>query len=329
MLEKTMKKVLTRQINKWLATITDDDVREAAAKDLIVTGGCFTSMILNEDVNDIDCYFRTKGTVVKVAEYYANVWNESRGEQRNAIDKITKVFVLDGASPSQEILDYYGVKDLKDSPAVMVSNCAPERVKIIFPSDGIVGRQDEEGDTLDPLSMVEEVDEVKVDEVEEAEPRDYVPVFMSTNAITLSRGVQIVVRFYGEPDEIHDTYDFEHCKAFYDHGKRVLSIPNGVYEATINKTLIYTGSRYPVCSVFRLRKFIGRGWHINAGQILKMCMQISAIDLLDIDVLEDQLIGVDSLYFMQLIEQFRKKQSEDDGFTLTAPYLLSVIDKIF
>ncbi len=92
--------------------------------------------------------------------------------------------------------------------------------------------------------------------------------------------------------------------------------------------MIYIGSKYPVCSLFRIRKFINRGWTINAGQILKIAMQISDLNLQDINVLEDQLIGVDSLYFMNLIKLFREKQKKGD-FVLTTSYVMSIIDKIF
>ena len=62
---------------------------------------------------------------------------------------------------------------------------------------------------------------------------------------------------------------------------------------------------------------------------LKMCLQISQLDLMDIATLEDQLIGVDSLYFMNLIEQFKRKEANDKDFKLTSSYIISIIDKIF
>jgi aryl carrier-like protein len=58
-------------------------------------------------------------------------------------------------------------------------------------------------------------------------------------------------------------------------------------------------------------------------------MQISALDLMNIDTLEDQLIGVDSLYFMRLIEQFRRMKEKNADWDLTPQYIISVIDKIF
>lgn len=336
MLEKTIKRTLDSKINSWLESIDSEEVKKAIKSDLIITGGCFTSMIQNETPKDFDCYFRTKKTVLLVAEYYAKKWNDSHKNQNNKLGMKTNVMVLDGANPSTELLNYYNIKDLKDSKSRMISNCPPERVKMIFPSDGIIGdpeaanASEELGvKVLPPIEMVTELDEIEADKIEKQETKEYFPVFISSNAITLSNGIQVVVRFYGEPNIIHDTYDFEHTKAYYDSGHEALEIPARVYECVVNKTLIYTGSKYPVCSIFRLRKFIDRGWTINAGQMLKMCIQISELDLMNIDVLEDQLIGVDSLYFMNLIEQFKKMKEIDGKFELTSSYIISVIDKIF
>src|SRR3546814_2766082 len=45
-------------------------------------------------------------------------------------------------------------------------------------------------------------------------------------------------------------------------------------DGLLRKELRYVGSKLPVCSLIRLRKFIRRGWVGNAGQILKMTMQV-------------------------------------------------------
>ena len=96
-------------------------------------------------------------------------------------------------------------------------------------------------------------------------------------------------------------------------------------EALLAKELRYVGSKYPICSVVRLRKFISRGWRINAGQILKMAMQISQLDLTDIKVLEDQLTGVDTAYFLQLIQRLK----DNDPEKVNGAYLIEIIDRIF
>jgi hypothetical protein len=60
-----------------------------------------------------------------------------------------------------------------------------------------------------------------------------------------------------------------------------------------------------------------------------MAFQISQLDLTDIKVLEDQLVGVDSAYFSMLIDGLKAKQSEDPGFKVEESYILTIIDRIF
>jgi hypothetical protein len=321
---KTMNKIIGRKLNEWLESIADTGLRDIIRENIVITGGCFPSMIQNETPKDFDCYFKTKEATKKVAEYYVKLWNDAHKDKK-------KVFVLDGANPCKELLEYYHIDAISQSNSRMIANTQPDRLKVIFPSAGVVGdpqevRADEE--LGDVLSNITEIDETKADEIIEQEKKKYFPVFLSTNAITLSNGIQIVVRFYGEPDKIHETYDFQHTKAYWTSATGTV-IPNEVYDAVVNKTLIYTGSKYPVCSIFRMRKFIERGWKINAGQMLKICMQVSELDLMNIDTLEDQLVGVDSLYFMSLIEQFRRMKEKNTDWDLTPQYIISVIDKIF
>ena len=96
-------------------------------------------------------------------------------------------------------------------------------------------------------------------------------------------------------------------------------------EALLSRTLVYAGSRYPLCSVIRSRKFVERGWRINAGQYLKMAMQISDLDLLDHTVLEEQLTGVDVAYFTEIVNKIREKNPEK----VDAAYLTEIINRLF
>jgi hypothetical protein len=56
-----------------------------------------------------------------------------------------------------------------------------------------------------------------------------------------------------------------------------------------------------------------------------MVMQVSELDLTDPKVLEDQLTGVDSAYFVQLISKLKDKDPEK----VNAAYLVEIIDRIF
>jgi hypothetical protein len=305
MKKKTIQKAISSKFDDWLQSITDEGVKKMVESNSIVTGGCIASMLLKEQVNDFDVYFTNKETVKAVAEYYVKIWNEANHDDG---------YVLDGAI------------DTGHGGAAL--NMTPDRIKIIFDSKGVAK---EEG-SLDDDTELEEWPDGKPVVDEESKPK-YRPIYLSGNAITLSQKIQIVIRFYGDPDNIHQHYDYIHCTNYWVSKGRVLTLKQAALEALLAKELIYVGSKYPLASVIRTRKFLKRGFTINAGQYLKMAFQISELDLKDVNVLEDQLTGVDVAYFQLLIDAITthcaKEKEEGKDFVISYNYLATIIDKIF
>ena len=340
MKKKTINAIIKKKINSWLSSIDDLDLSKKIEKDVIVTGGCIASMLLNEDVKDFDVYFKTRETTKAVAEYYCKKFNDRNKNHKNKFNYALEAFVLDGEDvkawkDGEKQLEEFApdFQNQGDSVSRMVAGCSEDRVKIIVRSDGVAAEDGLEevldSPFEDAVEALEAADEVPAEAIEESEEKEnYRPVFLSTNAITLSDKVQIVIRFYGEPEQIHENYDFAHCTNYWTFGEGVV-LHQKALEALLAKELVYQGSKYPLCSIIRTRKFIKRGFHINAGQYLKMCFQLSQLDLTNIDVLEDQLVGVDSAYFMQLIDGLRNKIDNDPNFKIEEQYVASIIDKIF
>ena len=152
---------------------------------------------------------------------------------------------------------------------------------------------------------------------------------MTNNAISLTGKVQIVLRFYGEPGRIHTNYDFVHCTSCWTSWDNELVMPARALETIINKELYYIGSKYPLCSVICTRKFMNRGWTINAGQYVKMVLQLNDLDLKNLHVFEEQLIGVDSTYFNHLIWTIEQMKKNDPDFTMESGYLIKLINDVF
>lgn len=311
---KTIKKVIRAKVDDWLASIEDEAVREIAAKNTIVTGGCIASMFLKEKVNDFDIYLRSHEAARAIAEYYVSRFSVKR---RNGI------------------------------PCSIAVESTSERIRIVVKSAGIASEEGAEqpyqyfegapegeggnyvGEVMGSPGEIEEAYEETEAAALESDDDDgkpkYRPVFLSTNAITLSGRIQIVLRFFGEPDEIHKNYDFIHCTNYWASWTNELTLHQAALESLLARELRYVGSKYPVCSVFRLRKFINRGWTINAGQVLKMLLQVSALDLTDHAVLEDQLTGVDAAYFVELVAKLKDK----DPDKVNSAYLVEIIDRLF
>lgn len=159
--------------------------------------------------------------------------------------------------------------------------------------------------------------------------KGYKPVFLSSNAITLSEDVQLVIRFYGDPSEIHENYDYIHCTSYYRPFTNELVLPQKALESLITKELKYVGSKYPLASIIRARKFIERGWTINAGQYLKMILQCGKLDLNDPVVLEEQLTGVDLTLFRIVIEAIKQRKEVEPDFDFSLEWVSDVVDKVF
>lgn len=306
---KTIRSVISKKINQWVESIEDEDLKEKVRKNTIVTGGSIVSMLLGEKINDFDVYFRDHATTLAVAEYYVSRFHDAK---KTDFD----LFVTDEG----------GRVKVQAKSAGVASATTPAGEYRYF--EGFPDQQgsDYVAKVLDNPQEIEDVHEdTQIEIAKNPEDDKFRPVFLSSNAITLSNKVQIVLRFYGEPDDIHANYDFVHCTSWWQSWDEKLVLRPEALESCLSKELKYVGSKYPICSIVRLRKFISRGWRINAGQILKMCLQISELDLTKIEVLEDQLTGVDTAYFLQVIDRLKEKDPEK----VNTAYLVEILDRMF
>lgn len=80
---------------------------------------------------------------------------------------------------------------------------------------------------------------------------------ITPNAITLSNKFQMITVLYGEPKTVTDTFDYEHCRAFYIPSDNKLFISPSTYNCIMNKKLVKRG---PERKYSREDKFIKRGW---------------------------------------------------------------------
>ena len=301
-----IRRELKEKTEKWLESITDKDVRKAAKKDVIITGGSIASMLLGEKINDFDVYFRTKATTLKVARYYVDMYND-----KNKIK-------VDGARSYKPMVKEQTMPNAKGE--------MEDRVVIWIQSAGVAGEAQTSYSYFENRTEDETKDFIKSTAKKIKKRKDkYRVTFMSDNAITLTDKMQLIIRFYGEPAEIHNNYDYVHAMCYYDHANNQLHLPGEALEAMMSRTLIYRGSLYPIASIFRMKKLIERGWRITAGQQLKIMWQISELDLTDKNTLREQLVGVDMAYMHQLIEAL--KDLDEDK--INASYVSEVIDRIF
>ena len=211
---KNIKKSLNAKLDDWLKSVDDAEIKKEIANNVIITGGAIVSLLTGEKVHDYDVYFKTKDSLFKVAKYYIKQWNGA------------------GHKKSAELIEEEN-----------------GRVKCFIQSDGVAGEEEEP-------AIPEEFEENELQGMESEQESDkpkYRPVYLTSNAITLSDKIQIVTRFFGEVEEIHKNYDYAHCTCAWSSWDNNLSLPQKSLECIINKELYYIGSKYPLCYIIRSR----------------------------------------------------------------------------
>lgn len=305
---KTIKKNIVNKLTEWISTITDTQLREDVKKNLLVSGGSIASMLLGEPVNDYDIFIRDMNVLKSLVFYYTK-----------NIDGVT---VLDGRDKDSFVENlmkqYLGcpmeggraietIADVNNAYAICLRNLKNDQIKLFF--------NDKNGG-------------MRFNEDKKPEDLNYNLMFLSPNAISLSNDIQIVIRFWGDADKIHSTFDYIHATNYFTFEKGIV-VNADALTSLLTKQLKYQGSQYPLTSIIRVRKFLKRGFNIGAGELLKIMYQISQLDLNDPDVLEEQLIGVDVAYFGVIIDALRVKKEADPDFKMTGDYLSAIIDKVF
>lgn len=299
---KTIQKNISNKLNEWLGSITDDTLKEDLRKNVLVSGGSITSMLLGEPVNDYDVYIKNMDVLKRLTLYYTAAYSND-------------ITVLDGrdkAILSGVILDKYKGRFTDDEFSeydtaynISLRNLKDNQIKLFF---------------------LEKNGGKRVNEDKKAEDLYYSPLFFSPNAISLSNDLQIVIRFNGDAETIHKTFDFVHATNYFTFEDGLVT-NKAALESILTKQLKYQGSQYPLTTIIRVRKFLKRNWNIGAGELLKIMFQISELDLKNPDVLEEQLIGVDVAYFGKLIEVLRGIENLETK--MTSEYLNTIIDKVF
>jgi hypothetical protein len=313
----TIKMVLRNKIKSWLSSIDDPELRAVMKESVIITGGAINSLMFGDKPNDYDIYFKTKEAALAIAWYYVNLFNiNNKLKSINNYSAIVKEEIIENIKGESEeriliFMQSAGVASETQETYNYFENSAEHATETFFNS---MNRE--------PLENVEELET----ELHDKKKLPYRPVFLTDNAITLANKVQIIIRFYGSPEEIHKNFDFVHAMGIYDYEHDSLEITKETYEAVLSKSLIYKGSLYPIASLFRIRKFLNRGWRITAGQMLKIAAQISEIDMNNPKILKEQLIGVDFAYMHQLIQLL---QNKEPGTKVDSIYIAKLIDQVF
>lgn len=298
----TIEMVLRKKLGDWVASFNDEILSNDVLNHSIVSGGCITSMLLHEKVNDFDIYLTDKSVAKRLIEHYLEKCKEKLGSS-----------ILEGTG--------FSVENTEDG--VVLKSCT-------LKNKGIISVEEEfQGDMNDLISDISEDQYKDINKLlleKDTNKEKYRLKFITENAMSISDKIQVITRFIGTPEEIHRNFDFMHCTNYFDCGTGRLVLNKEATVSILTRNLVYIGSKFPVCSIFRTRKFIERGWTITAGQQLKIIMQTNSLNLSDPLILREQLIGVDYMYFQDLLVLVN--EYSEKGLTVDFSIICEIIEKL-
>lgn len=346
---KTINKNIRDKITEWANSIDNEYLRDEVIKESVVTGGCIASMLLKEKVNDYDVYLTNPRLAFELATYYIDKL-ETKNNYRLSIRLTFEDYIAADEFKRSPLYKRIGNNEIKST--LSGDECRVDESRKVFWEDKAIVNSDIL--ILDPLSCDHDlmkhfisvtrveifvkssgiaedssfVDTGNEDEQDASvDSHGYKPVFLSSNAITLTDKIQVVLRFTGKPEEIHETYDFVHATNYWTAKTGVVTNKQAL-EALLARELVYRGSKYPLASIFRTKKFINRDWSIHMGNYVKMAIQLNEMDLTDPVVLEEQLTGVDMLYMKDVIHVIKEKLDQDPDFEFNSLYLCEICDRL-
>ena len=295
-LNKTLKEFSKNIIafcqNYANAYVDDDPICsiQYLKKVLIISGGAIASLYLNEEVNDYDIYSRDENLIESVRDCVIKHINSSQHTNFRYSKKLNKFYRclnlekdIDNDEYENEEIEFYEVISV------------PEIIK-----RNMINRADIDDDEDDYNE-----DEIK-GVIAGLLTKPFEPLYITVNAISFTQGYQLITRFFGEPEEILSNFDFIPVKNYFDFERGKLILNDNALNSLLTKTLYYDGTKFPICSIFRMKKYLLKGWKISTTEIFKMCYQISELDLKDIEILKEQLIGVSTTFFLKFLLKLNK-----------------------
>ena len=125
---------------------------------------------------------------------------------------------------------------------------------------------------------------------------------------------QFIVKssYMGTPSEILNLFDFTICMGAYSFKNGSFYFYDNFFKDLSSKELIINiNGLYPLSTLFRLRKFIGKGYKITGAEIIKLGLMIQKLDLTSYSQLREQLLGIDTAFLKELTDQLTRIEFKD------------------
>ena len=120
--------------------------------------------------------------------------------------------------------------------------------------------------------------------------------------------LQLIKAVMGTPEEIINDFDFTICQGAF-HLERGFIFNDDFFQHLAQRRLVFNiHAKFPICSLYRTRKFIKRGFSLSGIEAIKLGLCIQALRLDTYKDLRAQLMGIDTLFLKDLTDSLRGEE---------------------
>jgi hypothetical protein len=118
--------------------------------------------------------------------------------------------------------------------------------------------------------------------------------------------IQFITRWTGDVDKIISKFDFLHTQIYYDIKTKKSNFEEKRF--TLNKTLQFNiNASHPINALKRVIKFVKeRNCQISDIELMKICLAIKQLNLVDEKVLIDQMTGMYNMFDTEVMSEYKK-----------------------
>lgn len=117
--------------------------------------------------------------------------------------------------------------------------------------------------------------------------------------------VQLVKVLTRTPSEVISSFDFTICQAAFDPDDGFIFGADFFQHLAQRRLVFNVKAEYPICSLYRARKFMKRGFSLSGIEAIKLGLRIHSLKIETYRDLRAQLMGIDTLFLRDLTDSLK------------------------
>jgi len=135
----------------------------------------------------------------------------------------------------------------------------------------------------------------------------------------------------GTPEQVIGGFDFTVCMGAVTVDGDFTFAPDFFQHLAQRRLVFNIGTEFPICALYRTRKYIKRGFELSGIEAIKLALRIQNLDISDYKELRRQLMGIDTLFLKELTDSLKtegEKKYDLNEFLATLEKWLEKLDRV-